>query len=144
MTHAFWDQPGPLGGTFQEGSLWPLCPVQLSSTQLLPTASPGSRKRLSVPAGKGSLTGLGHLFSWMVNCPVCFWQHDQYSHLSTRTPAPLPYLHPGLPGQCTPSWDVGPLTTVLPCKRLIRDMVGSLVWEGLLEEGMTTHSIILA
>ena len=36
------------------------------------------------------------------------------------------------------------LTTVLPCKRLIRDMVGSLVWEGLLEEGMTTHSIILA
>ena len=36
------------------------------------------------------------------------------------------------------------LTTVLPCKRLIRDMVRSLVWEGLLEEGMTTHSIILA
>lgn len=117
MTHSFWDQPCPLGGTFQEGPQ--LAPVQMSRPQLSPAQT---RKTLvSLQLGGEHHWGGDTLF-WMVNCLVYFWQCDQRSDLSTRercTPhsppvgaprpvlisrwSPLPELKPGL----SPSFFLG-------------------------------------
>ena len=88
----------------------PLAPLPCAAVQrsAAPACQPRGKEKAVGPCREGGPLWVGAPFSWMVNCSVCFRQRDQRSHLSPREPAPLPCLHPGLPGQCTPSWDVGP------------------------------------
>ena len=98
--------PVPREALSRRAPFGPLCPVQVSEAQLCPPVQ--ARKRLvSAPPG-GEPHWVGAPFFWMVNCPVHFWQHDQYSNLSTRKALPLPCLQPGLPVQCALSRDRRP------------------------------------
>lgn len=58
MTHSFWDQPCPLGGTFQESPhLAPCADVQASAKPC-----PDQEKASQPPAGRGASLGWGHPF----------------------------------------------------------------------------------
>ena len=61
MTHAFWDQPCPPGGTFQEGSLWPPLPCAGVRGSAVP-ACPGQEKARQRPPGRGASLGWGTFF----------------------------------------------------------------------------------
>ena len=69
---------------------------------------------------------------------ISFQHYTGGSRQSRENKSWPPYWIWGFPG------DASGEEPACQCKRLIRDMVRSLVWKGLLEEGMTTHSAILA
>lgn len=72
MTHSFWDQPCPLGSTFQEGpQLAPCADVQASAKPC------PDQEKASHPQLGGEHHWWGDTLFWMVNCRVHFWQCDQ-------------------------------------------------------------------
>ena len=117
VTHAFWDQPCPWGGTFQEGP--PLAPSALCRFPHLGHTRPGPAKGWSAPRWEGSLAGTGGtFFSWMVKRPVhhgrraphtalCIRKHGGHPppfsdpsperSISGQPPKPTPGLSPSLP-----------------------------------------------
>lgn len=123
VTHAFWDQPCPWGGTFQEGP--PLAPSALCRFPHLGHTWPGPAKGWSAPRWEGSLAGTGGTsFSWMVKRPVHHGRRAPHTALCIRTHAghPPPFSDPspqppisGQPPKPTPE-----LSPSLPLGPLIR------------------------